>query len=753
VVFNNLEEVKKFLEADKSKKDFSPIRYINVETLDMWVKLKTYLISICSEVISLSSFCEQDDTTPNLNRMMNKMKKVNCNTLVIPLSEHLRINNQIAKQILEKILKTDFENDYAQSIFRIYIPIYRMKSLINDLYDDERYANTILFIESSSDSDYALTIIQDSLDVKIAGNEIFGYKKYLSYWEQNPDKPIILHTKNAIYYTNIVFADDVSVIISSFELLRYHYKLSKTIEGKWGTEIEWGELAKRFNKINNLEFILMEILNANRYDATLLLTNWRIYTDFEKWTFWLWSKIRVKTGYLGFVMNSSFSVNDFVISLCNEILNLLRNENLNELYLERKNILELMQMNNLPVDFWDKLNKLTPLERIQCLTDKTDKEKEFILLSLQEVNIDDKIMQIIEKVYNDLYWYLQETETGNDIFDSYFSKYKIHKIQNKYTEDFVSLVNEIAQSKGIWWALDSRNYIVDNQYTEGALIYYIDALGLEYLPLLRNIFQSRGINVDVQVGYCNIPSVTNLNNDFMMNRKAEKEYELDKKKHEKADYPSNILREIDLINKFAVRAIRYLEENKEVIITSDHGSSRLAVLAKGQPIKVDEEVKVERHGRYCIDNKKSYGVEYSACIDKDEYHIFANYDRFSISGAPLGEIHGGATLEEVLVPIITLKKTKCVEEKEQVEIELLTKEIKQLARSKVVVRFRLSKEFENIIAIVDGKRYSCKNDIDSWSFEPDVGKDEIYTAKIVAKETLGILQYKIRKGISSNFDI
>jgi hypothetical protein len=750
--FQDIDTLKEFLEADKNKNDFTPVRYINVETLDMWVKLKSYLVDICSESLFLSNFCEQDDTTPNLAQMMSQLRKIGRNTLVLPLSEHLRVNNEIAKMTLEKILKANYQNDESNGRFRIYIPIYRMKSLLTDFCGgDKRYNNAILFIESSSDIDYALTIIQNNLDVRIAGNEIFGYKKYLSYWEQNPDKPIILHTGNAIHYANVVFADDVTVIVNAYQLLRYHYNLNEGIKVNWGTDNQWNELAKRFVAGHNIDITLLDILNATKFDQMAPLSNWRRYNSFQKWSLWLLLKIKVKLGYLYVVMNNSRSFEDFEAFIYYSITKLLTTVEYITLYLERKKIIKLMELTSLPGDFLDRLNLLSPLERIKCLTDNSDKEKRMILNHLQEVSINNSTLELLKVVYNDLYLYLQPTDIENELFNSYFRQYKICKVQDKYDDEFVSLVNEIGKNKGVWWELESRNYIVDKQYDDDTLIFYIDALGLEYIPILKGLLESRGISINVQVGYCNIPSITELNNDFTVNRKVEKEFELDKKKHEKAEYPLNLINEFDLIKKFAERAIRYLDENKKVIITSDHGSSRLAVLAKTKPIKSNDTATVFRHGRYCVDEKTSYGDDHSCCIDKDHFHIFANYDRFSISGAALGEIHGGATLEEVLVPVITIGKEKVT--KKQISIEVLTPEIKQTPTSRIMVKFRINRKFDKVVAVVLGKRYECKYENDSWSFEPTVGKDEKYVATIVAKEKLGTFEYKIKKGISSNFDI
>lgn len=55
--------------------------------------------------------------------------------------------------------------------------MYRMKDILRNVpSDDPRRQNTILYLNTSEESDYSLTIIQDDIKVSIHGNEIYGFK-------------------------------------------------------------------------------------------------------------------------------------------------------------------------------------------------------------------------------------------------------------------------------------------------------------------------------------------------------------------------------------------------------------------------------------------------------------------------------------------------------------------------------------------------------------------------------------------------
>lgn len=750
MLFSSFESIKEFIDDDAKSKDLSCVRYINVETMDMWVKVKAYLIYICNDFIKLSDFCEEEDTTPNIIRLKNKLKRVRGNTLVTPLSEHLRVNNPSAQKTLEDILKMDYENNINNNL-KIYIPIYRMKSLLNNLMDDKRYQKSVLFLETASDCDYSLTIIQDTLSVKLPGNEITGYKKYLTYWEQNPDKPIILRTQNAIHYADIVFADDVKVIINAFELLKYYYKFSETIKSEWGTDDQWMQITKHLNNVNNLEQALMNVLLVPKFHVKIL-DDWNRKNPFEKWAFWLWAKIRVLNGYLKIVIERTNTVTDFENSIYNTVTNIIDENNYKELYSERKSIIQMMNLKATP-EFWKLIENLSKIDKLKCLTDITDKEKNKIFDVLRETLIDEKVHNILSIVYLDLYLYISSFNLGTEEFNTYFAEYKKQKIQNVVFYGFAEKVKDIAK-KQCWWDLKPRNVLINQIYDEKKVIFYVDALGVEYLTLLVEKIEKNKATCDVQIGYCNIPSTTEKNNDFCDNRNNKKTYELDALKHKKANYPQNIISEIDLINKIANDAIALMEDYEQVIIASDHGTSRLAVLSNGNVVKASESADTYKYGRYCIDETEDYSG-YETCIEKNGCWTWADYNRFSGQGAPLGETHGGALLEEVLVPVITLSNGSATGQKEtsKIVITLLTKDIKLAANKKIKVEFKLSETLQNVIAVVNNNRYQCIYSDDKYSFEPEVDRNSVYTARIVAKEIIGTIRYKVIKGLTSNFDI
>ena len=126
--------------------------------------------------------------------------------------------------------------------------------------------------------------------------------------------------------------------------------------------------------------------------------------------------------------------------------------------------------------------------------------------------------------------------------------------------------------------------------------------------------------------------------------------------YEKIKEPIHIFRELEIIDE-ELRRIQSLlvqETITKAIIVSDHGASRLAVIyghENSSPLVLDE--KAQHSGR-CCPAEDNPNIPYAAY--EDGFAILANYERFRGGRKANVEVHGGATLEEVVVPVITLSR-------------------------------------------------------------------------------------------------
>ena len=108
--FKDLESLQQFLRQDAKRVSLNPVRFINVDSMAMWIEVKKFLLALADETLPLSKFCEEKDTTPNIKRVSAALKKVKKSQFVSPLSEYLRITPEQAEPVIQKFIKADYQN-------------------------------------------------------------------------------------------------------------------------------------------------------------------------------------------------------------------------------------------------------------------------------------------------------------------------------------------------------------------------------------------------------------------------------------------------------------------------------------------------------------------------------------------------------------------------------------------------------------------------------------------------------------------
>lgn len=661
ITFRNLDELKNFLQLDKGQRTFSPLRFINVDSLSDWFEMKNFLDMLTTNFIFLSDYCISYDTFPNLRKLRNYLKGETQNICVLPLSEYLRVNPDKAEPEIKRFLNLYKDETYS---FRIYFLMYRLKSFFLSLkIVDPRQRECVLLSSTDTADDYSLTIIQKSMQFKTDGEQVDNFKRYLQYWEKAPNAALTLYTNNAIYLQDKNFFDDVKVIANAFDLLRHHYTLPAELKRNFGHEENWQHLAEVIATTGNFEQAFCKALAVDGF-GTSAFKNFGEREKFQKWLLWLRCKLK-NSGYVARCAKASNSLEEFVTQIYALIFSCADEKGFDELCEERQEILSLMKILP-PEKFFERVRQSDKLLALKILTDNSHVEQLMIFETLQRFRFNelDAVQEILQRVFPALAKYL--SNAGDEVFTAeqaeYFRRYRWLKVTNHLTEDFNQRVTEIAKntSKNIY-ALASRNQVVNEEYSDNTAILFVDGLGAEYLNFLAEDFVSlmENFSVKYQVGRCNLPSVTEDNKDFLQGKNIAGEVlELDTMKHESRTYPENILGELEFLVTLKEKILRALEVHRKIILCADHGTSRLAVLTR--QTKFDNAFPAEgrqiyKSGRFA-DAITSDEKIFPTALEYDGKIIFADYSRFIQKGSPGSEIHGGATLEEILVPIITIER-------------------------------------------------------------------------------------------------
>ena len=180
--------------------------------------------------------------------------------------------------------------------------------------------------------------------------------------------------------------------------------------------------------------------------------------------------------------------------------------------------------------------------------------------------------------------------------------------------------------------------------------------------------------------------------------------------------PIYLIKELEIIDDLLtkIKASILAGTYNKAIIISDHGASRLAVLHETENIW-SMETKGEHSGRCCkvseINDKPDFAIEESG------YWILANYDRFRGSRRANVEVHGGASMEEVAVPIIEItQKASNIEAFIVDESRVLTLGAKEYAIIKIYVGIRSN----NISIKLEGNYYNVEETVEPYIYSVEL---------------------------------
>lgn len=290
-------------------------------------------------------------------------------------------------------------------------------------------------------------------------------------------------------------------------------------------------------------------------------------------------------------------------------------------------------------------------DAVKFLTDNTAAERRAMIEAVQGK---EKIPDAFNKNYPAMNYYLADYDLGDAEISAYFRRYKKIKLSNVDDKDFKAHVQAVALSRP-YNRFETRQKVLDG-VNQTAKLYWLDALGVEFLSYIKARSTQLGLFTTIKIARAELPTLTSQNKNFYddwRGDKFDKNSALDELKHspEKISAPTYIDDEFKIIDAVLDEIKNALtnQHAEKIILTSDHGASRLAVMY-GRENKFKMNSCGEHSGRCCPVNEID---EKPNCVTEENgYWVLANYDRFAGGRLASVEVHGGATLEEILVPVI-----------------------------------------------------------------------------------------------------
>ena len=674
----------------------------------------------------VSNFCEYPDRIPdwdNLKSVIRDEASKNKKLLVLGLSEFFTYSGKdYALQKLKELNDLGVDNGRVILLFRC------IGMWVKELERDPRFSESRHYIPDNCLGNHdewpnkIFRVIRISKEVNLqTGKFCNEFKEFLKSAEEGKDDEYRVWTD--LEFSNAVF--QVKHISSAYDYIKLNIP-NFPVPMSCGTDKFWNILR---NDLEDSSFDFAGVLRKHGLNPVCLPEQLYQHLEFS-YTNWLYY-INLKffnipqNSYLKYVLQHTEKQEQLRVNLLGKILDFKHDDlQFKEMYIGRKEFLRTAP--SALVRSFIENNRKDLNESLYRLTDATQEERREIISMI--VNAGHWDNEILNFIYPDLADYLSEYEFDrlptNDslggILTTYFREYKILKLLNIITPKFKEYVKKNAEIREYYF-LHKRDNIVREIHKEkpNSFLFWLDALGVEYLGFIRNRCEKLDLLIDIKVARANLPTITSTNKEFYdtwgeSSKFAEKRLDEIKHKDEggfdfrKNNQPVHLEAELTTINR-SLEDIRSILDDKgydEVILTSDHGASRLAVLTNNEK-KIDIESKGKHHGRCCKSNDdiKMEEIPFGTHSDDGKWVVLADYNRIRGGRDADVEVHGGATLEEVVVPVITLKPKN-----PKKKVELIESEITLGFKEVPILKFFVPRSLGRIsITITEGPEGKGKN--------------------------------------------
>lgn len=537
------------------------------------------------------------------------------------------------------------------------------------------------------------------------------------------------------------------------ELLRAFPILKGDLEESWGTKEDWERFAQEWKECLSWGALAEKHFGIDAHFSAILEREYKQADAYETWLYWLLLKVQgaSEDAYLSYALGKSRHWQDLWEHIFLSLSSLSFQMREFEKYCEgRKRLLEGQAIPATWVSEYQDAIAQKGRDAIWYLFAGTAWEEKMLFQCLADYDYTkEEVMGVLKTHFPDLFAYMKSftftmhqkvPERLVPLLTKYFDDYKWQKLMNHLTPDFKAQVNTLAEHR-VYNQFPIRSLALSQMKKENTMMYFVDALGVEYLSYISEKCKTYGLLLSIQVVHGELPSITSQNTEFM-NADVTNIKDLDALKHESQTYnyekqkiPLHLVAELKAIDGVlqTIRDGLLMKEMKSAIIISDHGATRLAVLN-------DEEYGAEfivgeskgQHSGRCCQVEEDPGIPFAAY--ENGYAVLANYMRFKGSRKADVEVHGGATLEETLVPLlqISLKPKDPMVEFQPALVQLRKKEVGELL---LVTNFDMADPY----IIVNGKTYRGKLDTHRRRAIiplPDMKRTHDYMADIYDGDTL-----------------
>ncbi|MFW5558756.1 MAG: BREX-4 system phosphatase PglZ [Prevotella sp.] len=610
--------------------------------------------------------------------------------VIAPFSELARFYDNEKNKTFEALLKT-IKGIEALPVAldrhqRVYIPIVGLEGKMEPFSKDSQ---SIIWRLKTPEQHFTYRLIlTDGETYNVQGlenkftvvNNIF---EWLSIWkdtERQTNQNIICTSKSV--YANVRYArpdNAFSFVIcnNAYEFLTKGLRLKfGDIEFKEEEEKYWVELASHIDISNDFDFTAyvskyfnVSVLSDYKTFIRLWLSNNGVY---ERWLLAHYYRSHISVGdYIRKILleTKSLTGNNFIEQMAMNFTSASEEIRIRKYCLMEAAKKHITMRNEVQSTVTNRLesiaHKYNAASALKYFTGISEREKELAITWLGKGLI---TKENIQNIYPDLFSYLSEpigvSLNGSGWLAAYFDSYNKANIINTYTEEIKTQIgkvnaNEIAFDS--WYQDFSTTRTLMMNRHDIDIYYWIDGLGIDWIPLIRKIINERNSNGiylnEVKVARAILPTKTSVNKPDLQKLLPDgdvlqKSGDIDALAHQSSNlWPNIIVEEIQKVREI-IEEILDKYNGKKIAIISDHGLTYLSQLCKGLGLSC---VESDHHGRIAKRTSGTWTKDDNYMVLDDGITACALNHKSLCDKVPKGQgIHGGCTPEEVLVPIFII---------------------------------------------------------------------------------------------------
>lgn len=665
-----------------------PTRLIFAHNFSDYVSLVGELKSVCDAVVDLADFTK-GDVLPRFKDFKNEVAKYNeQQILLLSFGEYLRICIKRERDKTTAHFPGIWEQQQSEnSATKYIIPIFGGREIFDSIMpiQDERQQRFVWEVnESSTASEYSLAIYSPDFAEAItadAANLQEWFQNWTSLFGDKSRNSFSLQTKLYRYAERTFGGVRLSIIDEPFAYVASLVSDGEKLKKDDGSNDFWKRIAQSVRQGKPFSETIKHHLNiGHSFDPVSVLARFDDLSDDDTNLLMMWYKLYPSDDYYTYAIGKAATAAAIPVSLRDSIFDLPK---LTASFIQQRTAALRVLNVSYSDNYFAKLDKIpAPESRLMMLTYRTLSERAYAVKTVSgllrngaEVN---PVVDLITTDYPDLAEYLKtEVEDGNDVA-RYFNWYRRSKLINRPNTDVPCYID--------FDAIDSRNKVIQLNGTEDSHPFWVDGLGVEWMSVLLSRLSTLGVAVDIKpiIAKALLPTETEYNHKWTA--EDTKWDRLDKLSHsgmpDDKDYFLCIARQLEIMNEIVEHVGEMLKKVNRAIVTGDHGSSRLAALlfhdSGNFAVEPPKNAIVRSFGRFVELKDDSYvsltpSME-RAELDGKHYIVMKTYEHFKQSGnaaggntdenAVAGEVHGGMTPEEYLVPVFVVSRKKPLPVKE-----------------------------------------------------------------------------------------